>query len=51
MTGVITGNAQWIYVAAAYALTALLTGGVVWHSWRAMARAEKRSDVLRGTRT
>lgn len=50
MTGGITGNAQWMYVVAAYVLTALLTGGVVWQSWRAMARAEKRSDALRGTR-
>jgi len=37
-------------VAAAYILTALLTGGVLWTSWRAMAKAEKRSDALRGTR-
>lgn len=48
MTGVITGNAQWIYVAAAYALTALLTGGVALQSWRAMVRAESRSDAVRG---
>lgn len=48
MTGVISGSGQWAYVAAAYILTALLTGGVLWTSWRAMAKAEKRSDALRG---
>lgn len=47
MTGVISGGGQWAYVVAAYALTALLTGGVLWYSWRAMAKAEKRSDALR----
>ena len=50
MTGVISGSGQWAYVAAAYMLTALLTGGVLWASWRAMAKAEKRSDALRGSR-
>lgn len=50
MTGVISGNGQWVYVIAAYALTALLTGGVLWASWRAMTRAEKRSDALRKDR-
>ena len=50
MTGVISGGGQWAYVAAAYILTALLTGGVTWASWRAMVRAEKRSDSLRGKR-
>ena len=29
---------------------ALLTGAVLWHSWRAMAKAEKRSDALRRDR-
>jgi len=47
MTGVISGSGQWAYVAAAYILTALLTGAVLWTSWRAMAKAEKRSDALR----
>ena len=47
MTGVISGGGQWAYVAAAYALTALLTGAVLWQSWRAMRRAEARSDALR----
>lgn len=47
MTGVIGGGGQWAYVAAAYALTVLLTGAVLWTSWRAMAKAEKRSDALR----
>lgn len=50
MTGVISGNGQWAYVIAAYALTVLLTGGVLWASWRAMAKAEKRSDALRKDR-
>ncbi|WP_432770262.1 MAG: hypothetical protein HEQ22_05825 [Sphingopyxis sp.] len=47
MAGVISGGGQWAYVAAAYALTALLTGAVLWASWRAMAKAERRSDALR----
>jgi hypothetical protein len=47
MAGVISGGGQWAYVVAAYALTALLTGAVLWHSWRAMTKAEKRSDALR----
>ncbi|MGV1682635.1 hypothetical protein [Sphingopyxis sp. NJF-3] len=51
MTGVISGGGQWAYVAAAYGLTALLTGVVLWHSWRAMTKAEKRSDALRRDRT
>ena len=45
--GVISGSGQWAYVVAAYGLTALLTGVVLWTSWRAMAKAEKRSDALR----
>lgn len=47
MTGVISGGGQWAFVAAAYGLTAMLTGIVLWSSWRAMAKAEKRSDALR----
>lgn len=47
MAGVISGGGQWAYVAAAYGLTALLTGAVLWASWRAMKKAEKRSDALR----
>ena len=50
MTGVISGGGQWAYVAAAYALTVLLTGAMLWHSWRAMRRAETRSDALRRDR-
>ena len=50
MTGVISGGGQWAFVAAAYALTVLLTGAVLWFSWRAMAKAEKRSDALRKDR-
>lgn len=50
MTGVISGSGQWAYVMAAYALTALLTGVVLWASWHAMAKAEKRSDALRKDR-
>ena len=50
MTGIITGNAQWIYVAAAYGLTILMTGAVLIHSWRGMKAAEKRSEALRGER-
>jgi hypothetical protein len=38
---------QWTYVAAAYGLTLLLGGGVLWHSWRAMRRAERAADALR----
>ncbi len=47
MTGVITGGGQWAFVAAAYGLTIILTGAVLWTSWRAMAKAERRSDALR----
>lgn len=50
MGGVISGDGQWAYVIAAYALTALLTGAVLWNSWRAMAKAERRSDALRKDR-
>lgn len=50
MTGVISGQGQWAYVAAAYILTALLTGAVLWHSWRAMTKAERRGDALRAGR-
>ena len=47
MIGVISGSGQWAYVGAAYALTALLIAAVLGHSWRAMRKAEKRSDALR----
>ena len=50
MTGVISGSGQWAYVAAAYGLTALLTGIVLWSSWRAMVKAERRSAALRRDR-
>jgi hypothetical protein len=50
VTGVISGGGQWAYVAAAYGLTLLLTGAVLWASWRAMKKAEKRSDALRRDR-
>lgn len=50
MTGVISGGGQWAFVAAAYALTVALTGGVLWVSWRAMKKAERRSDALRKER-
>lgn len=50
MTGVISGGGQWAYVVAAYGLTIVLTGAVLWSSWRAMMRAEKRSDALRKDR-
>ncbi|WP_260580315.1 hypothetical protein [Sphingopyxis sp. PET50] len=50
MTGVISGSGQWAYVAAAYGLTMFLTGAVLWTSWRAMTKAEKRSDALRRNR-
>lgn len=50
MTGVISGGGQWAFVAAAYALTVLLTGAVLWTSWRAMKKAEKRGDALRKDR-
>jgi hypothetical protein len=48
--GVVSGGGQWAFVAAAYILTALLTGAVLLHSWRAMAKAERRSDALRKDR-
>lgn len=50
MTGVISGSGQWAYVATAYGLTIVLTGAALWSSWRAMVRAEKRSDALRKDR-
>mgnify|MGYP006054809179 CR=1 FL=1 len=50
MTGVITGSGQWAYVAAAYGVTALVTGLVLLSSWRAMRAQEKRSDALRKER-
>ena len=50
MTGVISGGGQWGFVAAAYILTAVLTGAVLLHSWRAMAKAERSSDALRKDR-
>lgn len=50
MTGVISGGGQWAFVAAAYGLTILLTGAVLWFSWRAMVKAERRSDALRKDR-
>ena len=42
---------QWVYVVAAYALTALLTGAVLAQSWAAMHSAERRADALRKDRT
>jgi hypothetical protein len=50
VTGVISGGGQWVFVAAAYGLTVVLTGAVLWTSWRAMKKAEKRSDALRKDR-
>ncbi|MGB3845036.1 heme exporter protein CcmD [Sphingopyxis sp. YF1] len=50
MAGVISGGGQWAYVLAAYGLTVLLTGAVLWASWRAMTKAEGRSDALRKDR-
>ena len=50
MTGVISGGGQWAFVAAAYGLTVVLTGAVLWTSWRARKKAEKRSDALRKDR-
>ncbi|BBB12106.1 hypothetical protein [Sphingopyxis sp. FD7] len=50
MAGVISGGGQWAYVAAAYGLTVALTAAVLWSSWRAMVRAERRSDALRKDR-
>jgi len=47
VTGVVTGGGQWAFVAAAYGLTIVLIGAVLWHSWRTMAKAERRSDALR----
>jgi len=50
VTGVISGGGQWAFVAAAYGLTVVLTGAVLWTSWRAMKKAEKRSNALRKDR-
>jgi hypothetical protein len=50
VTGVISGSGQWAFVAAAYGLTIALTGAVLWFSWRAMTKAERRSDALRKDR-
>lgn len=43
-------SGQWAYVAAAYALTIVLTGLVLAHSWQAMRKAEQRSAALRKDR-
>ena len=44
-------SGHWAYVTAAYALTAALTLGVLFASWRAMRGAEARADALgRGRR-
>ncbi len=40
-------SGQWAFVAAAYALTIVLTGAVLVASWRAMRRAEADVDALR----
>ena len=50
MTGVISGGGQWAFVAAAYGLTIVLISAVLWTSWRAMKKAETRSDALRKDR-
>jgi hypothetical protein len=41
---------QWDFVIAAYALTALLTAAVLWSSWSAMRKAERRADAMRQDR-
>ncbi|MDK2762035.1 MAG: hypothetical protein KYX64_11855 [Sphingopyxis sp.] len=46
----ITGSGQWAFVVAAYGMTIVLTGAVLWHSWYAMVKAERRSDALRKDR-
>ena len=46
MTGVISGGGQWAFVAAAYGLTLVLTGAVLWTSWRAMKKAEKSDTAI-----
>jgi heme exporter protein CcmD len=48
--GSIEVNDHWIYVTAAYALTLLLGGGVLLHSWRQMRRAERAVDALKDDR-
>ena len=50
MTGVISGGGQCAFVAAAYGLTVVLAGLVLWTSWSTMKKAEKRSDALRKDR-
>jgi hypothetical protein len=37
---------QWYFVAAAYVLTLLGTGAVIWGSWRSMRQAESRAQAL-----
>ena len=37
----------WPFVIAAYALTLIGTGGLVFWSWRAMRRAEHAAEQLR----
>ncbi len=41
---------QWHFVIAAYALTVLLTGAVLWGSWRAMTRAEQGAAAVQRDR-
>jgi hypothetical protein len=38
---------QWAFVIAAYALTALATGGLVVVSWLSMRRAEAEAEASR----
>ncbi len=44
-------NDQWMFVIAAYALTALMTAAVLGGSWQAMRRSERRADAVRQDRT
>lgn len=44
-------NEQWMFVIAAYAMTALLTAAVLGGSWQAMRRAERRANAVRQDRT
>jgi heme exporter protein CcmD len=37
---------HWPFIIAAYGLTLAATAGLVWQSWQAMRRAERRADAL-----
>ncbi|MCC7393352.1 MAG: hypothetical protein IT553_00700 [Sphingomonadaceae bacterium] len=40
-----TANAHWAFVAAAYAITYGGSAALLWHSWRALRRAESAAPT------